>query len=76
MLSLCVPGCLCPEPAPPAHDPRRGSPAVFNQAPPLEGLDLSFCAGRLAGEAGREYGTLPAGTDFGAIVARHRPVPV
>jgi putative acyl-CoA dehydrogenase len=36
----------------------------------------AFCAGRLAGEAGREYGTLPAGTDFGAIVDRHRPLPV
>ncbi len=35
----------------------------------------AFCGARLAaGEAGREYGTLPAGTDFGAIIERHQPV--
>jgi len=35
----------------------------------------AFCAARLAGEGGLEYGTLPAGTDFEAIIARGRPVP-
>jgi putative acyl-CoA dehydrogenase len=34
----------------------------------------AFCAARLGGEAGHEYGTLPPGTDFGAITERHRPV--
>ncbi|MEA2298969.1 MAG: putative acyl-CoA dehydrogenase [Solirubrobacteraceae bacterium] len=36
----------------------------------------AFCASRLAGEAGREYGTLPPGTDFAAIIERHHPLPV
>ncbi len=31
----------------------------------------AFCATRLAGEGGRAFGTLPAGTDFGAILERH-----
>jgi putative acyl-CoA dehydrogenase len=35
----------------------------------------AFCAARLGGDAGHEYGTLPAGTDFEAIVARHTPQP-
>jgi putative acyl-CoA dehydrogenase len=34
----------------------------------------AFCAARLGGEAAREYGTLPAGTGFAAIVERHAPV--
>jgi putative acyl-CoA dehydrogenase len=34
----------------------------------------AFCASRLGGEGGLEYGTLPAGTDFGAIVERHSPL--
>ncbi|MGI8803389.1 MAG: acyl-CoA dehydrogenase family protein [Solirubrobacteraceae bacterium] len=34
----------------------------------------AFCGARLGGAAGHEYGTLPPGTDFGAIVERHRPV--
>src|SRR5438874_348174 len=34
----------------------------------------AFCASRLAGDGGLEYGTLPAGTDFEAILARHTPV--
>ena len=34
----------------------------------------AFCASRLAPEGGLEYGTLPAGTDFGAIVERHQPL--
>ena len=33
----------------------------------------AFCAARLAGAGGLEYGTLPAGTDFEAIIARGRP---
>jgi len=33
----------------------------------------AFCASRLAGEGGLEYGTLPAGTDFAGIIARGRP---
>jgi putative acyl-CoA dehydrogenase len=42
---------------------RHGDPAVAD----------AFCASRLAGDAGLEYGTLPAGTDFGAIIERGRP---
>ena len=30
----------------------------------------AFCASRLAGEGGRAFGTLPAGTDFAAILER------
>jgi putative acyl-CoA dehydrogenase len=33
----------------------------------------AFCAARLAGDSGLEYGTLPAGTDFQAIIDRSRP---
>jgi len=33
----------------------------------------AFCAARLAGDGGLEYGTLPAGTDFETIIARSRP---
>jgi putative acyl-CoA dehydrogenase len=33
----------------------------------------AFCASRLAGDGGLEYGTLPAGTDFEAIIARSLP---
>jgi putative acyl-CoA dehydrogenase len=36
----------------------------------------AFCASRLAADRGLEYGTLPAGTDFEAIIARSRPEPV
>jgi putative acyl-CoA dehydrogenase len=42
----------------------RHSPAAVADA---------FCASRLAGEGGRAFGTLPAGTDFAAILARHAP---
>jgi putative acyl-CoA dehydrogenase len=35
----------------------------------------AFCASRLGGDGGLEYGTLPAGTAFQAIIARSRPVP-
>ncbi|MEZ5120806.1 MAG: acyl-CoA dehydrogenase family protein [Solirubrobacterales bacterium] len=33
----------------------------------------AFCATRLAGAGGLTYGTLPAGTDAGAIIERHAP---
>jgi len=33
----------------------------------------AFCASRLGGDGGLEYGTLPAGSDFDAIIARSRP---
>ncbi len=42
---------------------RHGAPAVAD----------AFCASRLGGEGGLEYGTLPAGCDFEAIVERGRP---
>jgi putative acyl-CoA dehydrogenase len=41
---------------------RHGAPAVAD----------AFCASRLGGDGGLEYGTLPAGCDFDAIVARNR----
>jgi putative acyl-CoA dehydrogenase len=33
----------------------------------------AFCASRLSGDGGLEYGTLPAGVDFQGIIARSRP---
>jgi putative acyl-CoA dehydrogenase len=33
----------------------------------------AFCASRLAGDGGRAFGTLPAGADLAAILARHAP---
>jgi putative acyl-CoA dehydrogenase len=33
----------------------------------------AFCASRLAGDGGLEYGTLPAGIDFQAIISRSHP---
>ncbi len=42
---------------------RNGPPAVAD----------AFCASRLGGEGGLEYGTLPPGVDFEAIIARGRP---
>jgi putative acyl-CoA dehydrogenase len=42
----------------------RHAPAAVSDA---------FCAARLGGDAGHAYGTLPAGTDFAAIVERHTP---
>jgi putative acyl-CoA dehydrogenase len=35
----------------------------------------AFCAARLAGDAGLQYGTLPAGAEVEAIIARHTPQP-
>jgi putative acyl-CoA dehydrogenase len=42
----------------------RGAPAAVADA---------FCASRLGGDGGLEYGTLPPGSDFDAIVERSRP---
>jgi putative acyl-CoA dehydrogenase len=42
----------------------RNAPAAVSDA---------FCASRLAGDGGLEYGTLPAGSDFDAIIARSLP---
>ncbi|HXQ00797.1 MAG TPA: acyl-CoA dehydrogenase family protein [Solirubrobacteraceae bacterium] len=42
---------------------RHGAPAVAD----------AFCASRLGGDGGLEYGTLPAGCDFETIIARGRP---
>jgi putative acyl-CoA dehydrogenase len=42
---------------------RNGVPAVAD----------AFCAARLGADGGLEYGTLPAGTDFEAILERGRP---
>jgi putative acyl-CoA dehydrogenase len=39
---------------------------------PAEVAD-AFCASRLAGDGGRAFGTLPAGTDFGMILERAAP---
>jgi putative acyl-CoA dehydrogenase len=44
---------------------------LVRHAPP--GVADAFCASRLAGDGGLEYGTLPAGSDFEAIIARGRP---
>jgi putative acyl-CoA dehydrogenase len=38
-----------------------------------EAVADAFCASRLAGDWGQAFGTLPATTDFGRIIARHRP---
>jgi putative acyl-CoA dehydrogenase len=43
---------------------RYGDPAVAD----------AFCASRLSGDWGQAFGTLPAGVDFGRIIARHAPV--
>jgi putative acyl-CoA dehydrogenase len=38
-----------------------------------EAVAEAFCASRLSGDWGQAFGTLPAGTDFGRIIDRHRP---
>ena len=38
-----------------------------------EAVADAFCASRLGGDWGQAFGTLPAGTDFARIVARHTP---
>jgi putative acyl-CoA dehydrogenase len=44
---------------------------VLRHSPPA--VADAFCAARLAGEAGRVYGTLPVGVDAEAIIARALP---
>src|SRR3954454_13715333 len=44
---------------------------LVRHAPPA--VADAFCASRLAGDGGLAYGTLPAGVDTRAIVARHTP---
>jgi putative acyl-CoA dehydrogenase len=48
----------------------QGSLLVQNAPAPVAD---AFCASRLGGDGGLEYGTLPAGIDFGAIIERSRP---
>ena len=48
----------------------QGSLLVRNGAPAVAD---AFCASRLGADGGLEYGTLPAGTDFEAILERGRP---
>jgi putative acyl-CoA dehydrogenase len=43
---------------------------LVRHAPPA--VADAFCASRLAGDGGLEYGTLPAGVDFEGIIARGR----
>ena len=45
---------------------------LVRHAPPA--VADAFCASRLAGDAGLNYGTLPPGADIEAIVERHTPV--
>jgi putative acyl-CoA dehydrogenase len=45
---------------------------LVRHAPPA--VADAFCASRLEGDAGQAFGTLPAGTDFDAIIDRHMPV--
>ena len=44
---------------------------LVRHAPPA--VADAFCASRLAGDGGLQYGTLPAGADVEAIVERHAP---
>jgi putative acyl-CoA dehydrogenase len=39
-----------------------------------EAVADAFCASRLTGDWGQAFGTLPAGSDFGRIIDRHRAV--
>jgi putative acyl-CoA dehydrogenase len=48
----------------------QGSLLVRN-APPA--VADAFCASRLSGDGGLEYGTLPSGSDFETIIERSRP---
>src|SRR5439155_15561789 len=48
----------------------QGSLLVRNSPPAVAD---AFCASRLAGDWGNAFGTLPAGTDFEAIITRHTP---
>ena len=40
-----------------------------------EAVADAFCASRLAGDWGQEYGTLPPGLDLGVLLERARPQP-
>jgi putative acyl-CoA dehydrogenase len=44
---------------------------LVQSAPPA--VADAFCASRLGGDGGLEYGTLPAGSDFETIIERSRP---
>jgi putative acyl-CoA dehydrogenase len=44
---------------------------LVRSAPPA--VADAFCAARLGGDGGLEYGTLPAGSDFETIIERSRP---
>jgi putative acyl-CoA dehydrogenase len=44
---------------------------LVRHAPPA--IADAFCAARLTGDAGLQYGTLPPGVDTQAIIARHTP---
>ena len=44
---------------------------LVRHAPPA--VADAFCASRLAGDSGLQYGTLPASADTQAIIARHTP---
>jgi putative acyl-CoA dehydrogenase len=44
---------------------------VVRHSPPA--VADAFCASRLGGDSGLNYGTLPAGVDFEAILERHTP---
>jgi putative acyl-CoA dehydrogenase len=46
---------------------------LVRHAPPA--VADAFCASRLAGDGGLQYGTLPPGVDTQAIIARHTPPP-
>jgi putative acyl-CoA dehydrogenase len=46
---------------------------LVRHAPPA--VADAFCASRLGGDGGLQFGTLPAGPDLAAIVARHTPAP-
>ena len=46
---------------------------LVSHAPPV--VADAFCAARLGGDAGLQYGTLPPGVDVQAIIARHTPQP-
>ena len=48
----------------------QGSLLVRHCAPAVAD---AFCASRLGDDGGLEYGTLPAGADFEAIIERGRP---
>ena len=44
---------------------------LVRHAPPA--VADAFCAARLGGDSGLNYGTLPAGTDVATIIERHTP---